>query len=77
VRKVIIASESPVKIEAVKKSFSEVFNDEVLEFFGVSVHSGVSDQPKTNSETFEGAKNRAKNAEKKVPGCLDLYCFCR
>ncbi len=66
-QKIIIASESPVKIEAVKIAFSKVFPDNNFVFSGSSVPSGVADQPSTDKETFSGAKNRAENAKNKLP----------
>ena len=43
-KKVLIASRNPVKINATKKAFEEVFTDR-FEFEGVSADSLVSDQP--------------------------------
>ena len=43
-----------------------MFPDEVFEIDGVSVPSGVSEQPKSNAETFEGAKTRAENASHEI-----------
>jgi len=54
--KILIGSENPVKIDAVKEAFSNYFNP--TEVIGITVDSHVSDQP-VNDETFEGAKNRA------------------
>ena len=54
--KVLVGSHNPVKIEAVKESFSKYFDN--VEVIGIKVNSKVSDQP-INEETFEGAKNRA------------------
>lgn len=54
--KVLVGSENPVKIEAVREAFSKHFGD--VEVTGTAVDSRVSDMPK-NHETFEGAKNRA------------------
>lgn len=54
--KVLVGSENPVKIEAVKEAFSRFFDE--VKVVGIKVNSGVSDQP-INDETFEGAKNRA------------------
>ncbi len=59
--KIIVASNNPVKIDAIQKVFSAIFHDP-LEINPISVPSGVSDQPMSDSETFEGALNRAKNA---------------
>jgi inosine/xanthosine triphosphatase len=58
-KKVIIASKNPVKIQSVKNGFEKMFPDQEFEFTGVSTPSGVADQPFSNSETFLGAKNRA------------------
>ncbi|NOZ36058.1 MAG: non-canonical purine NTP phosphatase [Chlorobi bacterium] len=66
-KKVVTASESPVKINAVKNAFRKVFYEKEFEIISVSVKSGVADQPLNNSETFQGAKNRADNAKKKIP----------
>lgn len=60
---VIIASENPVKISAVKNAFERFFTDGTFRFEGISVPSGVPDQPKGNEETLHGAKNRAENAK--------------
>lgn len=61
-KKVLIASENPVKINATKKAFEEVFTD-LLEFEGVSADSLVSDQPMSNDETLKGATNRLENIQ--------------
>lgn len=61
-QKVIIASKSPVKIEAVKIGFSKIFPNSHLIYETVNVSSNVSDQPKNNEETFQGALNRCENA---------------
>ena len=61
-KKVIIASKNPVKINATKKAFEDVFTNR-FEFEGVSADSLVSDQPKSDKETLEGATNRLKNIQ--------------
>lgn len=63
-KKIIIASRNPVKINAAKIGFEKMFPDESFEFEGVSVSSDVSDQPADNQETMTGAINRAENAKK-------------
>lgn len=65
-KKVVIASTNPIKIQAVKIGFEKMFPDQEFEFFGVSVPSDVADQPLSDNETFHGAKNRADNASKVV-----------
>mgnify|MGYP001570346227 CR=1 FL=1 len=61
-KKIVVASKNPVKISAALAAFRKIFPSEIFEAEGVSVPSGVSDQPKSDRETFEGAKNRATNA---------------
>ncbi len=70
--KVIIASKNPVKIQAVKNGFENMYSDQDFDFFGVSVSSGVDDQPMSNNETYTGAMNRADNASREVVGA-DFY----
>lgn len=64
-KKIIIASENPVKINAALEGFKLVFPKHNFEARGLSVSSGVSDQPSTERETLRGAINRADNAFKK------------
>jgi inosine/xanthosine triphosphatase len=61
-KKVIICSNNPVKIEASKEAFLSVFPENNYEFIGQSINSLVSDQPMSQKETYEGSLNRAKNA---------------
>jgi len=55
--KILVGSQNPVKIDAVKEAFSFYFKS--LEVSGRDVDSKVSAQP-IDDETFKGAKNRAK-----------------
>lgn len=66
-KQVIIASRNPVKILCVKQAFEKVFPEQAFHFEGISVPSGVSEQPITDEETFAGARNRAINAGKAEP----------
>ncbi len=65
-KKVVVASKNPVKIGAVEEAFGLMFPDEKFVFEGVSVNSGVADQPKSDEETLRGAMNRAKGAKELV-----------
>ncbi len=65
-KKVIIASLNPAKINAVKSAFEAVFPDLDFHFEGTSVPSEVSDQPMTNEETKAGALNRVRNAKSAI-----------
>lgn len=62
--KIVVGSENPVKINAVREVFKEVLGS--VEVVGVAVNSGVSEQPMSDEETIRGAKARAKKAIKKV-----------
>ncbi len=62
---IAVGSTNKTKIDPVKKIFRKHFpNAKVV---GVSVPSGVSDQPKSNEEMYQGALNRAKGALKQTP----------
>lgn len=65
--KVIVASKNPVKINATQAAFEKMFPGEELTIEGVSVGSGVSDQPMSDKETYDGAANRTLNAQDAVP----------
>ena len=58
---VLVGSKNPTKIKAVSEAFKRVFKKNNVVVSGVSVPSGVSDQPMGSSETKTGAKNRLKN----------------
>lgn len=66
-KKIIVASKNPVKIQAALNGFQEMFPDETFEASGVSVPSGVSNQPMGNAETFKGAMNRVAGAQNTTP----------
>ncbi|MCB0494843.1 MAG: inosine/xanthosine triphosphatase [Cyclobacteriaceae bacterium] len=61
-KKVIVASKNPVKIESARQAFCRVFPEQIFDFEGVDVPSGVPDQPMGEEETLLGATNRAQNA---------------
>lgn len=63
--KIVVASKNPVKIQASKKAFEAVFKTEV-ELITLDVASGVSEQPKTDKESLQGALNRAKAAREQI-----------
>ncbi len=66
-KKIIIASLNPAKINAVKMAFEQTFKNTAMQFEGVSVPSGVSDQPMTDEDTKQGAINRVNNAQQEIP----------
>lgn len=65
--KIIVASKNPVKIATAEQAFAVMFPGEKCTFEGISVPSGVSDQPMTSEETRTGALNRAKAAREVHP----------
>lgn len=68
--KLLIASTNPVKLQAPQEAFHQVFGEKV-EVEGTSVNSGVSEQPMTSDETYQGASNRLQ-AIRETPG-YDYY----
>lgn len=64
---VVVASHNPVKISAAREGFSGMFPSQAFSFIGLSVPSGVADQPMTDAETLQGARNRARNAREAKP----------
>jgi inosine/xanthosine triphosphatase len=63
-KKIVIASKNPVKIEATRLGFQSMFPDEDFRIEAVSAPSGVRAQPMSSQETMIGAANRAKAAQK-------------
>lgn len=66
-KKVIVASKNPVKIEACVQGFQQVFPQDAFDFQGINVSSDVSAQPMTTRETYQGAYNRALAAKQVTP----------
>lgn len=65
--KVIIGSLNPVKIQCTQLAFEQAFPESSILVKGVSVPSGVSDQPMSDLETWQGAKNRTLKAQADFP----------
>jgi len=66
-KKIIVASQNPVKLQATLTAFQRMFAEEQFEIEGVSVESGVSEQPASDNETYQGASNRVENAFTAAP----------
>ena len=66
-KNLVIASKNPVKINATRAAFERMFPGVRFEVAAVGVDSGVSDQPTSESETLEGAQNRARAAREAWP----------
>lgn len=60
--KVLVGSTNPVKLNSVRRVFERVWGE--VEVVGVSVSSGVDEQPRSEEETVRGAINRAREAIK-------------
>lgn len=65
--RVIVASVNPVKLETARQAFARMFSDQLFEVNGVTVPSGVGNQPMSSEETRLGARNRAINAQVAAP----------
>ncbi|NME71570.1 inosine/xanthosine triphosphatase [Flammeovirga aprica] len=66
-KKVVVASKNPVKINAALAGMQKILPNVQFDVTGCDVPSGVSDQPMTTQETWEGALNRANNAKESEP----------
>lgn len=64
---VVVASHNPVKISASLQGFSRMFPGATPTARGVSVPSGVADQPFSDAETLRGARNRVEAARAAAP----------
>lgn len=64
---IVVASQNPVKQEAVRRGFAQLFPADTVRIEGVSVPSGVSEQPLGDDETRLGAANRAQSAQQTRP----------
>lgn len=60
---IITASSNPVKVAAALQGFREMFPSQAFTAEGLSVPSGVSDQPMGSEETYAGALNRMRAAQ--------------
>ncbi len=66
-KKIVVASQNPIKIRAVDSGFKQMMPNNEFEIIGMNVPSGVSDQPMTDMETYQGAKNRVWKAKEEMP----------
>ena len=64
---VVVGSENPSKLQAVRLGFEAVFPDKDFQFLCVNADSDVSAQPMGDAETVTGAQNRARNARVTQP----------
>ncbi|OGY19183.1 MAG: hypothetical protein A2784_02550 [Candidatus Chisholmbacteria bacterium RIFCSPHIGHO2_01_FULL_48_12] len=64
--KVAVGSKNPVKIEAVKLAFEQIWPQRKWQVMAIEVKHGITDQPMSDRESIRGAKNRARRALKKL-----------
>ena len=62
-----VGSKNPVKINAAKAGFEQMFAEHSFVAEGFDVLSGVSDQPMSDAETLTGAMNRANRVRELAP----------
>ncbi|MDD3285567.1 MAG: DUF84 family protein [Patescibacteria group bacterium] len=72
IKKIVVASLNPVKIEAARLSFAKAFPGEEFSISGVAAVSGVPSQPLSDEETKLGALNRLQSARSLEAGA-DFY----
>lgn len=65
--KIVVTSHNPVKIQAVRRAFESQFPEHEFELIPMGVDSGVSDQPMSDRETRQGARNRVEQARVQSP----------
>jgi inosine/xanthosine triphosphatase len=64
---ILLASNNPVKVQAALNGFQRMFPEEEFTIRQISVPSGVSVQPFSDKETYQGAVNRVDAAFKLDP----------
>lgn len=69
-KKIVVGSTNPVKVEAVRRVVQRVWQDALVT--GVEAASGVSAQPQTDEESIHGAIHRAQHALVLMPADLGV-----
>ncbi len=64
---IVIASQNPVKVQAVSAGFERMYPGSKPQLQTIGVPSGVSHQPLSDAETLQGAINRARAAQVALP----------
>eukprot|EP01027_Heterolobosea_sp_BB2_P015377 GEZU01022002.1.p1 GENE.GEZU01022002.1~~GEZU01022002.1.p1 ORF type:complete len:193 (-),score=35.22 GEZU01022002.1:594-1172(-) len=65
--RVLVATESALKIQAVENVFKTVFHKSTVEIHCVKAASGINEQPAGHDETLLGASNRLEHAKTLAP----------
>ena len=66
-KRIVVASLNPVKVEAALSGFCRCFPSEVFRVEPIDVDSGVEDQPLSDRAALQGAQNRAQGAKQAIP----------
>jgi inosine/xanthosine triphosphatase len=66
-KKIVVASTNPVKVRAALAGLQRMFPGQAFLAEGISVPSGVADQPLSDQETLQGALNRVQRARELHP----------
>lgn len=66
-KKIIVASANPAKVNAALDGFLRMFPDEQFTIEGIATASGVGDQPVGEEDTLRGAMTRAENVSRERP----------
>jgi inosine/xanthosine triphosphatase len=64
---IVVASQNPVKLEATRRGFEKMFPQIAFHVQSVAASSGVRQQPLSDAETLQGARNRAQHAAQLMP----------
>lgn len=66
-KRIVVGSHNPVKIQAVLNGFQRLFPGDTFNIQAVDVPSDVPDQPMSDSKALKGAQNRVGNARAAEP----------
>lgn len=69
--KIIVGSKNPVKINATKLAFAQLYPECEIDCQGVKAPSDVAEQPLTAAETLLGAQNRVRYCKAQI--AADFY----
>jgi len=73
-KRILVGSKNPVKIEAAKKALAAFFPHEDIIADGINAPSHVPDQPWGSKETYQGAYNRALFCKNNASDDYDYFC---
>ena len=65
-KKVVIASSNPVKVNATMDGFTAMYPGEEFIFTGIKLNHDISPQPMSDKETLHGAEHRSKLCQELV-----------